>query len=164
MLNMLSIKNISTFFCSRDHTILKQVIPSNHCLGFPRPQKEHLYFQNLNKQKKGKLHPCISQKEPPPQPFQLQEKCLPYHCPFHPRVWLSHLQPLSQKGHLGGIEIIERSAAKFITWNYGSNAPSSVEKLLSRLSLPTLQERHLRLCLVLLYERSIWWTLTQLMQ
>jgi hypothetical protein len=43
---------------------------------------------------------------------------------------------------------VQRGAARFITGDYRSRTPGSIQKLLKKLDLPTLQDRrkHLRLC------------------
>ena len=49
------------------------------------------------------------------------------------------------------LERTQRTAARFITGDYRSNTPGSVQKLLHKLDLPTLQQRRQQLRLTFFY-------------
>ena len=65
-------------------------------------------------------------------------------------VWDPHL-----KKDVDIIERTQRTAARFITGNYRSSTPGSVQKLLNRLDLPTPQEKRQQLFFNKVVERLV---------
>ena len=92
-------------------------------------------------QQEGQIHPRLHQKKSAPLPNALQEECLSGSCPFHTRVWECCLGPLPQERHRQAREIVQRSAARFVTGDYKSRHEGCVTNMLTDLDLPSLEER-----------------------
>lgn len=147
---ILSIKTRSSFFYSLDQTILQQV-PNNPYLGI-------LLSEDL----KWSTHISSTSKKANSTLGFIRRNLR--HCPTNCKrnAYIALVRPLLEYGSvvwdpylrkdIDTLERTQRTAARFITGDYRSNTPGSVQKLLHKLDLPTLQQRRQQLRLAFFYK------------